>query len=116
MTLILAIIASAAGWAIFALSVAVLDAMDPRRTGRWLSAAGWCGCLFAGLALGLDPKGHDWQLIVLATSMALIGWRNVHALRVQAAEPSPFRRAVPVVAVAVLAGCVAIAPALGAWQ
>ena len=109
--------ATAAGWAVFVASLAVLHAMDPA-DGRWLTAAGWLSTGLVGFLLGVFPRhfvtAETWPMSIFPVSLAMVTWGHLKAIIEQSTLRSRFRGRLPAaLGVAVLvAGCMFIRPAV----
>jgi hypothetical protein len=114
--ILLTLIGSAAGWAIFAGSLTVAREMD-LRNGRLLTGAAWGATALSGAWLGAVPgfmqQAPVWEVVMLACTLAVVLWTNIGRIVEQAKRPAVVRGLVPLVASGLLASCVAAAPALG---
>ncbi|MGV8823041.1 hypothetical protein [Methylibium petroleiphilum] len=108
------IAASAAGWAVALASFAVISGMSLRES-RWLTLAGWMCTGAAGVMLGLDPTHYitlaNWPMAIMPISLAMVVWGHLPAIREHSQQPARHRVAGPIVAAALLAGCMVV-PAL----
>lgn len=114
--ILLTLFGSAAGWAIFAGALLVAHEID-LRNGRVLTGAAWGATALSGAWLGAVPgftqQPPIWQIVILACTLAIVLWTNIGRIVEQAKRPAAVRGIVPLVAAGMLAGCVAVAPALG---
>jgi hypothetical protein len=111
--------ASAAGWALLGAGLVVIEGMD-MRDGRWFTAAGWLGAIASGAYLGVVPgytrEPVHWSLVLTVFSAATVCWQNIDAICAEAKQRASRPVLAPVIGLGLLAGCVAVAPALALEQ
>lgn len=115
---LLIVLSSAAGFALMGAGLVVLEGMHPFRSGRWFTSMGWLGTVASGLYLALVPGWTHtpvpWYVAMVAVTAAIVVWQNLDAICDEAKRKAKRPFLVPVIAAGLLAGCMAIAPALGA--
>ena len=110
---------SIAGLAVFAVSIAVLYDMHLADR-RWLSACGWLCTAVVGCWLLWSPQSfitpQTWPIAFLVVTLAVVLWQHLRAIRAEAVRPSRHRLTPSLVGLALLGGCLSVAPVMAALK